>query len=302
MPKLRFRHVEAFKAVMLAGSVTGAASTLHVTQSAVSHLISETEDLLGFPLFDRRGGRVKPTVNADRLFAEIERCFLGLNHINEFAHRLPRSTGQTIIIAAVPVISLSILPSAIKFYREKIAEDFFTIHSRISEQVIGWVNSQKVDIGLANTVEAGPGICTETIARFDVVCALPSRHRLARKAAVDIDDLADEPFISLSSSEGIRPMVDSVFTSHGVKPRYVAECPMASAACAMVAAGIGIALVDPLAASTSHMKNVVFRAFRPAVPATFSAYWLASKDQHFRRGDFVKRLKLAASEIRLKTP
>jgi DNA-binding transcriptional LysR family regulator len=298
MPKLRFRHVEAFRAVMLAGSITGAASTLHVTQSAVSHLISETEGLLGFPLFDRRGGRVKPTANADRLFAEIERCFLGLNHINEFAHRLPRSAGQTIIIAAVPVISLSILPLAIKFYREKIAEDFFTIHSRISEQVIGWVNSQKVDIGLANTVEAGPGICTETIGRFEVVCALPSRHRLARKTTVEIGDLADEPFISLSSSEGIRPMVDSIFAGHGVRPRYVAECPMASAACAMVAAGIGIALVDPLAASTSHMKNVVFRAFRPA---TFSAYWLASKDQHFRRADFIKRLKLAASEVRLKT-
>ena len=56
MPKLRFRHVEAFKAVMLAGSITGAASTLHVTQSAVSHLISETEDLLGFPLFDLAPG------------------------------------------------------------------------------------------------------------------------------------------------------------------------------------------------------------------------------------------------------
>ncbi|MGH8435809.1 MAG: LysR family transcriptional regulator, partial [Pseudomonas sp.] len=86
--KLSLRHIETIHAVILTGSVTGAASRLFVTQPAISNVLREAEDRLGYPLFDRRGGRLMPTPLADMLFEEIERSFTGLEAINDFCEQL----------------------------------------------------------------------------------------------------------------------------------------------------------------------------------------------------------------------
>ncbi len=53
--------LEAFRAVVDHRSVTAAASVLGVTQPAVSTQIARLEEMIGFALFERSGGRLKPT-------------------------------------------------------------------------------------------------------------------------------------------------------------------------------------------------------------------------------------------------
>jgi DNA-binding transcriptional LysR family regulator len=294
--KLRFRHVEAFRAAVITGSITGAALKLHVTQPAISHLMNEMEGILGFTLFDRRGGRVIPTANAELLFSEIERCFLGLDHINDFSVRIKRSGHRTVMVAAVPVVSIALLSRAVKKYQELVAPDFFSINSRISEQVVGWVSSQKVDIGFALAAEPVPGMHTEPIAEVRLLCAIPKTNRLAKKSTIAVTDLADQPFILMSKSEGVRPIVEKTFADHAVEPRYVAECPMTTAACAMVEAGVGITLVEPFAAYPLKLPNVVFKPFTPAIPIVFTAFWLKAQAPNFARARFVEIVKGVAHE------
>ena len=69
---MNLRQIEVFRAVMLAGSVNGAAQLLHVSQPAVSRLIAYTEQRLGFALFQRVRGRLHPTLEAQTLFHEVE--------------------------------------------------------------------------------------------------------------------------------------------------------------------------------------------------------------------------------------
>ena len=56
--RIQSRQVDAFRAIMVTGSVSSAASYMHVTQPAVSRLLRDLEYELGFPLFDRAGGRL----------------------------------------------------------------------------------------------------------------------------------------------------------------------------------------------------------------------------------------------------
>jgi predicted DNA-binding protein (UPF0251 family) len=58
---INFRHLEAIRAVMMSGSVTGAGERLHVTQSAISHLLRDAEERLGYSLFERHLGWLTPT-------------------------------------------------------------------------------------------------------------------------------------------------------------------------------------------------------------------------------------------------
>ena len=59
--KINLRQIEVFRAIMLTHSMSGAAKALHVSQPAISRLVSHTEQRLGLKLFERIKGRLYPT-------------------------------------------------------------------------------------------------------------------------------------------------------------------------------------------------------------------------------------------------
>ena len=76
---MRLRHIEVFHAIMQAGTISGAAQLLHISQPAVTKVLQHCELQLGMPLFDRVRGKLYPTPEAQRLFVEIDklnRCLL----------------------------------------------------------------------------------------------------------------------------------------------------------------------------------------------------------------------------------
>ena len=66
---MRLRQIEVFRAVMLAGTVSGAARLLNVTHPAVTNVLLHTEDELGIKLFERIKGRLYPTAEGRALYA-----------------------------------------------------------------------------------------------------------------------------------------------------------------------------------------------------------------------------------------
>jgi DNA-binding transcriptional LysR family regulator len=85
---MRLRHIEVFNAVMLTGSVSGAARLINVTQPAVSRILQHAELQLGFALFQRTKGRLTPTSEALTLYPHIERLFAQLDEVQRLAANL----------------------------------------------------------------------------------------------------------------------------------------------------------------------------------------------------------------------
>ncbi|WP_245298808.1 LysR family transcriptional regulator [Pseudotabrizicola sediminis] len=71
MKELTLRQMEVVRAVMIAGSIQGAANLLHVSAPRISRLSKYTEDGLGFRLFDRRAGVFVPAPEAHAIFAML---------------------------------------------------------------------------------------------------------------------------------------------------------------------------------------------------------------------------------------
>jgi DNA-binding transcriptional LysR family regulator len=295
--RLRFRHIEGFRAVMMTGSVTGAASVLRVSQPAVSRTIHELEHVVGLKLFDRRGRRLVPTVTAELLREEVERCFVGIDSIDAFCRRQRTADRRINRLVAVPSGSLVILPGAIRGYRETVAPDVFHISTRNTDIVIGWVSSQKADLGIGSKPLRVPGIVCEPIGAFDSVCALPVGDPLARKLVVHVRDLDGRSFISLGRAEGARHRVDELLEEYDVTPNEVVESPMVSAACAMVRAGLGVALVDQYASSLFLNGEVILRRFEPAVTVTTYAYWTKDGGRNLDCERFADIVKTVSSEV-----
>lgn len=279
--RLSLRHIEVIHAVALTGSVTGAAGRLHVTQPAVSNVLRDAEERLGYRLFDRRGGRLLPTPLADLLFEEIERSFTGLDAINDYCQQLQLSQRRRVSVACTPAFGATVFPGIAKAHVRTHAPVFFSIHTRMAHHVAALVSSRKADIGFALDVPAVPGVASEILGMLDLYCYLPADHPLAAQPSLNAEQLRNEPMIRLSRVEGVDDIVNQAFAQVGGPPLPVAECPAAISACAMVAAGMGFTLFDRLPFSLFESSRVVLRPFRPLCQLTYRAYWLDTQNPHF---------------------
>src|SRR5712692_8207112 len=82
---IRFRQLEAFRSLMMTGTSVGAARKMHITQPAISRLISDLEADIGFRLFNRAKGRMEPTLAGVRFYKAVEENFLGLERLKQAA-------------------------------------------------------------------------------------------------------------------------------------------------------------------------------------------------------------------------
>lgn len=142
-----------------------------------------------------------------------------------------------------------------------------------------------------------PGVEHADITAYDLVCFLPPGHLAGRKPFVTIDDVAELPFISLSDLEGIAPSIYEAMPEAADTLRVSVECPSAITAVAMVEAGLGFTLLDPISSYIYRHSSVQVRPFRPAVQNTVRAYWQADEEDHFDRAFFLNLMRERAADI-----
>jgi len=272
--KLEFRHLEILNAVMRTGSVTGAAAFLNISQPAASKLLALTERISGLSLFTRIGGRLQPTENAYRLYEETERIFVGMREVTNLCDRLRREEPQRMVLAALPVLTLALLPETLRHWRQAgRTPEKLTIHSRPGPSILGYVASRQVDLGLGLGTVAVPGVCAEHLVRTQFCCAIPQAHPLARAEVVHARDLHGEPYIALSRDELFQSKIDVALREAGSAPREVFECPLVSGALALASSGHGITMADAFSIASGDFPGVVLRPFQPSVTLDYYAIW-----------------------------
>jgi DNA-binding transcriptional LysR family regulator len=260
---MKMRQVEAFRAVMLAQSVTQAADMLRISQPSMSRLIADFEKNTGFALFARRKGRLHPTPEATYLYNEVEKSFVGLEKISDVVRDIKNfKTGQ-LRIACLPGLALRFLPALITDFLRDRPQVMVSLQPRSSPKVHEWLESQQFDIGLAEPTDH-PGIEVERLA-FRCVCVLPKGHFLEDKDVITPQDLDGLPFISLNGDHMTSHQLRNAFGAAGVKRNICVETRLFAPACAFVAQGCGIAVVDPIAADDYKSWGVVARRFEPAI-------------------------------------
>jgi DNA-binding transcriptional LysR family regulator len=99
---------------------------------------------------------------------------------------------------------------------------------------------------------------------------MPEDHPLAQKRVLTPADFQGEKYISLSRTDSYRQLLDALFSEHQVKRRMVLETHSAASVCAMVRAGVGISVVNPLTALDYATSGVAVRRFSIDVPFTIS--------------------------------
>ncbi|EMA5770781.1 LysR family transcriptional regulator [Salmonella enterica] len=270
MAAVNLRHIEIFHAVMTAGNLTEAARLLHTSQPTVSRELARFEKVLGLTLFERARGRLHPTVQGLRLFEEVQRSWYGLDRIVSAAESLREFRQGELSIACLPVFSQSFLPPLLPPFLARYPDVSLNIVPQESPLLEEWLSAQRHDLGLTETLHAPAGTTRTELLTLNEVCVLPCDHPLAAKTVLTPDDFQGENFISLSRLDSYRQLLDTLFAEHQVKRRMVVETHSAASVCAMVRAGAGVSIVNPLTALDYAASGVTVRRFSIDVPFTVS--------------------------------
>jgi DNA-binding transcriptional LysR family regulator len=259
---MNLRQLEVFQAVMYGGTTKNAARLLRISQPAVSNMVRQFEDQLGFKLFDRIGGRLHPTLEAKVLTKNLERVFASVDAVENLVNDLRDSQVGTLKILASPSLGQTVLPPAIAAFVRDRPEVKIGFDTPPNETIISHLDSHQADFGLTITSVDHPALESRVLREGRLVCALPKDHPLTRKKFIHPRDLADTTYISYPPFSPIGMIVDDAFREHREVQHADIEVRYCFSACTLVNAGVGVAVVDEFALYGATMPNIVTRPFR----------------------------------------
>jgi DNA-binding transcriptional LysR family regulator len=261
--RLNQHQLEVFNAIVSSGTITAAARLLHVSQPGVSRSLSNLEREIGFALFKRDKKRVLITPEGTSFYEEVRRSYLGLDRLAQAAQEIRELRRVHLRIASLPALSYGMVPSAIKVFLDRNPTMKVTFEAHMSHHVVESVANQRVDIGIAQVATEYPGLRVHSSFRSDCVCVMPIGHPYCEKEVIRAADLQTQPFVSLPPHTMAGSQFDAIaINGQPIVPRM--ETLGTSAACAMVAEGIGLAIVDPFSAAFA-CGRLVQRPFLPTI-------------------------------------
>ena len=262
---MNLKHIEAFRAVMLAGSMTAAAKELFTSQPNISRLITQLERETGLLLFQRSGVRLIPTSEGNAFFREVERAYVGLQGLSNAAAQIKNLGSGRLRIAAMPSAGLTLVPHVIKRFQALRPEVTVSLHVNTSGTINHWTSSQFCDLGVAVYRSEASTCEVEMLSEVAAVCVMPAGHRLAKKRVLKAEDFQGEPFISLCHGDGTRAQMDEAFDRVGVERVLAIEAQYSAICCEMVRCGMGVTLAHPIVALDFAGPGIEIRPFKPAV-------------------------------------
>jgi DNA-binding transcriptional LysR family regulator len=244
MLRIDIHQIKAFLAVADALQFKGAAERLHITQPALSRIVKALELEVGAQLLQRTT-RVVELTGAGRVFAEQSR--LALAHIERAAVLARRAQAGQIGNLRIAYMDFAIngaLPEIIEAFSKnfpQIAIDLVHIPSTLQKDAI---HDSSVDVGFMIGPFHADNIKTILFAKEKLVVLLPTEHRLAKRKAIRLRELAKEKFVlgGPDSWEAFRHHFFAISHAAGFLPDIAQEASTSDGIFGLVAANTGISI------------------------------------------------------------
>lgn len=261
---MNLKHLQCFRMVMLHKTVSKAAKVLNMSQPGVSTMIATLEHQLGFKLFERRSGRLHPTVEA-RYFSEVaERLLNDVDLANQVAGQIRQGKFGAITVATLPGYGLTVLPMAIARMHKRHPDVTFDIQTRSSHMVRNLFPSRQYDIALVEPPVEPSGNTYRSL-HLRCVCVVPQDHPLSERESLTVSDLAAERIVALYNGHSTSRQLASLFAAEGKDWSPLIQTQFFATNCELVEKGVGVSIVDPVTAEHFQSRGLKGIPFEPEV-------------------------------------
>lgn len=272
---MRLRQIEVFYHVYKAGSISGAARDLNVSQPSISKVLRHAEDQLGFDLFIRRKGRLVATPAADELFREAQDIYQRLSTFNHSLDHIRNRKGGHLRLGVLPSLSLSVGPELVAGMRAKDPELRCELTTMHSHELAAALHEKRTDICVGFEANEDERIASVKVGEGGLV--LVSGQALG--SCADETMLDDTDTIGMSDSGPLGAMIAQALAEKNIAPNEVVTAHTYHVALSLVRKRIGLTLTDQFTAY-SHLGSGLQRYPLPQMPR-FSVYACTRKDHPY---------------------
>ncbi len=277
---MELHHLEAFSAVMSAGSITNAGRFIGRSQPAVTRMIQELEQEIGYALFDRKGPRVTPTQRAFLLYEEVERSLIGLDAIRASARAIGLDAHTPLRVAATPALAAALVPRALASLASLGPQDGWAgvqLRSASAEHVLQGLLARTVEVGIATLPLDHGTLDIHYIIGAPCVAVLHRDHALADLDILALKDIAAHPVVTVANRYRLRCRIDAAFAEADLTSLIALETNASLNAVMAAQAKLGVALVDPATAFGTRIADTVVRQIDADIPFLYGVVTLPGK-------------------------
>jgi DNA-binding transcriptional LysR family regulator len=256
-----------FREVADGATVTETAERARITQPALSRALARLEGEVGTPLLTRSGRTLTPTP-AGRVFRQyvdqvIDQYDLGLRAVTE----LVDPARGLVPLAFLQTLGTWLVPRLVSSFRRDHPQVRFELHQHGEASILQELLDGAADLILTSATFGHAQVTWRRLLIEPLRLVVPPRHPLARRKRIRLAEVAGEPFIMLREGYALRVMTERLCAEAGFAPRIAFEGEEVETLRALVAAGLGVALLPPARATSTPSTPVRSADADPGVDA-----------------------------------
>lgn len=278
-PDFTLRQLAYLVAAADAGTVSAAATRLHVTASAVSDAISELERILGAQLCVRRRARGLTLTGAGAQVVARARVMLAAGRELETA--LSGAAGELVgpvTIGCYPTLVPMILPPLLHDFGERHPKVQLDLLEATHDQLEGRIESGQVDVAFVYDTLIPGQPRRRRLLELRAYVLLAADDEMAGRAAIRLEDVVDRDLIMLDAPPSSQHTL-SMFTARGLNPRIRHRTTSYEAVRTLVGRGLGYGILVQRPANPASYEGypVVIKEIEPAVaPVGIDVIWASA--------------------------
>ncbi|MGU3807393.1 LysR family transcriptional regulator [Vibrio diabolicus] len=289
---MNLRQLEVFYAIMQAGTVSGAARLLHVSQPNVTRVLAHTEQQLSFALFERVKGRLVPTQEAKALLPEAEKVYQQLGQFRSLTNKVKQGT-QHLRVGAPPILAAHLLAPTVALLSKEHGISFELLTANRDELCSGLLKHE-LDVAIAFGEETPPAIMGHVLLKENLALIAPKSAAIPAEKVVILEELIshDLPIIGLDSRDPLGLLLHQTLSARDEHYQHAITVRSYSAAAELVKHQAGFAIVDPWTAKQYRQDDAVsVHALEPNMSFSVSILFAEHTPQSIATKQFITALK-----------
>jgi DNA-binding transcriptional LysR family regulator len=263
---MTLRQLESFLAVAREGSFTLAAQRLHLSQPTLTEHIQELEREVGKRLFARRYRQVVLTEAGRVLEPYVGQVMTTLESATQAITELDGLQHGSVLVGASTTPGIYVLPRIIGRFRATYPGITLSLQIANTRAIEERIRAAYLDIGVVGGHLLGAGgHCLTAGLTDELVLVVPPEHAWAKRGAVAVKQLADQPLLMREEGSATRHLTERALREQDVRYRVAMELDHTEAIKQAVMGGLGVAFVSTHAVrrevAARHLVSVRVRGF-----------------------------------------
>lgn len=245
---LDLRRLQILAALEAEGTMTAAATRLHMSTSAISQQMTLLEREVSLPLLERVGRRLRLNEAGKALVAHYREISAAVEAAETSLSLYHTDVRGTVAISTFPSFCSTILPQALIALRRAYPALETVVRDMEPVESVARLRSGDIDVAVVDDLHdvRFDGVVSSVLARDEIVLCLPADYEPMPAAPIRLEDLADERWVFDSEGSAFEVFTRALCRAAGFEPRVMGHCSNLIAMLGLVRAGCGVALMSEL--------------------------------------------------------